>query len=363
MLELDLPWVPINRPKLSKIESVGKYIRRMDENHVYTNGGPLVKELEHRIAELLHISIDCVVSCSSATLAIEGAISSLGGVSHNVPDYTFAATGLAALNSKTQVKLVDIDFETLTLKSSTSASKSTDNPVPIFVAPFGVEIDAKVFDTHTTGIIDAAASLGQTIQKPLRIPAGWVAVFSLHATKVLGAGEGGIVVFGDERHAEEFRAFINFGYKEGRIGTIVGTNAKMPEVTAAYGLSAIDQISTEVYEWHLAQSIARSHLHSLDVEMFHSDEDVFQPYLIVRLKDESQSERVSQEFQRNHIQTRRWWSEPLHKMPAFQEIVGDGVNDYPNSDLASKTVLGLPMFRGLSEQQAIRIAEALERAL
>lgn len=363
MSERGLPWIHINRPTLATIHSVGKYIRRMDESHIYSNGGPLLKEFERRIGELLHLPSECVVACSSATLAIEGTVNGLGNAPLIIPDYTFAATGLATLNSTTQFQIVDIDFDTLTLNKFPLSSTGSNNSVPLFVAPFGTRIDIEVFGTSPRGIIDAAASLGQTIQNPVSIPEGWALIFSLHATKVLGAGEGGIAVFGDHRQAEEFRSFINFGYKDGKIGRTLGTNAKMSEVTAAYGLAALDEILNEEREWESSHSLARKHLQDLPVENFHSDLDVFQPYLIVRLSDKSEFDRVCECFERSRIQTRSWWADPLHKMPAFQKIIANSATQYPNADLASKTVLGLPMFRGLTEHQAVRISEALERAV
>lgn len=363
MPKTDFPRIPINRPTLATIHSVSKYILRMDESHIYSNRGPLLQEFEQRIADLLLIPAECVVACSSATLAIEGVIASVGGSSHILPDYTFAATGLATINAKTRFQLSDIDFETLTLRKEGLSSKGSDHPVPIFVAPFGAKIDIEFFDTSPIGIIDAAASLGQTIQNPIKIPSGWGVVFSLHATKVLGAGEGGVAVFGDNSQAEDFRSYINFGYRDGRIGRTTGTNGKMSEITAAYALAALDNLLVEEAEWKTAHSIARAKLKSLPVKTFHSENDLFQPYLIIRLENESQFDRVTKEFERNNIETRSWWAEPLHKMPAFQKTASGSTIEFPITNLAAKTVLGLPMFRGLSSDNVIRISNSLENAL
>ena len=102
-------------------------------------------------------------------------------------------------------------------------------------------------------IIDGAASLG-SIETLKNLPETSNLVFSLHATKYLGSGEGGLVVTGTKEIADELRSWSNFGFQGSRQSMTQGTNAKMSEIQAAgsiitylrrYSLSSILGIVTD----------------------------------------------------------------------------------------------------------------------
>lgn len=46
-------WVTVYRPQLPSAESIVPYIRRADAARFYANRGPLVRELEDRLAEAI----------------------------------------------------------------------------------------------------------------------------------------------------------------------------------------------------------------------------------------------------------------------------------------------------------------------
>ena len=59
-------------------------------------------------------------------------------------------------------------------------------------------------------------------------------VLSLHATKTLGAGEGGALLTHDAQVAQRMRCLINFGYDiESGLVVARGTNAKLESTLAA----------------------------------------------------------------------------------------------------------------------------------
>src|SRR5262249_48155902 len=90
-------------------------------------------------------------------------------------------------------------------------------------------------------IIDAAAALGG------RLPGGaWAGhqgemeVFSLHATKVFGVGEGGLILTRPE-HVAALRRVLNFGFERGE-AVVAGLNGKCSEFHAAVGLAVANHI-------------------------------------------------------------------------------------------------------------------------
>jgi dTDP-4-amino-4,6-dideoxygalactose transaminase len=64
---------------------------------------------------------------------------------------------------------------------------------------------------------------------------------SLHATKVLGIGEGGAVLSSDPALIERIIAMTGFGYRcAGRVAELRGGNYRISEYAAAVGLAALE---------------------------------------------------------------------------------------------------------------------------
>ena len=85
----------------------------------------------------------------------------------------------------------------------------------------------------------AAASLTAVGTQPLAV--------SLHATKVLGIGEGGAVVSTDAALIERITAMSGFGFLgETRESTLRGGNYRISEYAAAVGLAALAELEDKI---------------------------------------------------------------------------------------------------------------------
>lgn len=346
-------FIPVMKPKLPTIKMVEIYLKTLDTNKIYTNRGPLLKQLELRFADLLKVKEENLVICSSATLAIQG-ISYLANVSEfHVPSYTFSASGLAIHNSGKNLILDDISYGTWQI-NHTELKPSTNEGV-LTVYPFGSNLEITDYQNFETVIYDAAASLGSQNLDLSKLKQNHAIVFSLHATKVLGIGEGGLIVFGDPKKASEFRSWINFGFSGSRDSKILGTNAKMSEMQAAYGHAVLDNWEIEKQEWLIARKKANQ-VESDFPELFnHNLEMDVSPYWLSYSNPELKVEIVKT-FKKLNIETRDWWSRGLHNMPAFSKY-----NDKPFliTEKVADSSIGLPFFRDMKDSDFDKIHEAL----
>jgi len=350
--------IPVMKPLIPDFLKVQEYLRQMDSSGIYSNWGPKIKELEKRIA--LHVKIDPekVVACSSATIGIQGAIAQLPVSTVIAPAFTFPASNLAVQNSAKKLQLHDVDRDTWALNLNDFQNGIETGYLK--VVPFGGEIDL-TDGTHLENlVIDAAASLGSFPIDLENLPSTWAVVFSLHATKVLGIGEGGAVVFGDIKKAQKFRAWINFGFYGSRDSNQTGTNGKLSEIAACYGLAAFDNWENERSEWKSVQDVSR------DIDLKFGTSSILRknqgvsPYWITSFKDQEVTNHVIKLFAENRIETRKWWSSGCHKMSIFQD---NCVGSYENTDWISSTTLGLPFWRHMPAEDFRRISDLLEDAL
>ena len=341
------------------MDQVAPFLDQMEESGIYSNFGPLVQRLEAEYASRFNVGLEQVVSVSSATLGLEGAIRTTGVATWMVPDFTFPATGLAVLGAGRELVLVDVDEQTWELPDSIVSDVGSEIGA-IAVMAFGAPIDLNRWHGTQTLIIDAAASLGSSNLDLASLPNSWSVVFSLHATKVLPAGEGGIVIFGDAERARLFRAWSNFGFRGERVSTINGTNAKMSEIHAAYGLASLRDWEREKREWLEPLKHARIISQQLNLRMSRQDQSGVHPYWVVNFGNADRAQAITRALDFENFGYRFWWPS-LHTMPAFRGISQHG--DLQTSRSLSASVLGLPMYRGLATSHLNQLAEILNSEL
>lgn len=229
-------------PDMPTADELLPYLRKIDETKIYSNRGPLVRELEDRLG--FQIGADAV-TVSNATIGLETVIRALRlprGSNILVPALTFVASAQAIWNTHMRPVFCDVDPNTwqMTPETALAGEGGAGFRAAMPVATFGDEVPTQPWaafsDAHLVPVvIDAAgAILSQPVSRHPRL----TTVFSLHATKAIGAGEGGAVAAFDNYILERVRSMSSFGHW--------GTNAKMSEYSAAVALASISRIPSKL---------------------------------------------------------------------------------------------------------------------
>jgi len=194
------------------------------------------------------VGVPYAVSVSSGTSGLEAALLAVGvrpGDHVIVPAVTFTASALAVHTIGANAVFVDVDPETGLLDVDALRKVQTSRPAAIVV----VDIDGRLPDYREIAsldpgvpiIEDACPSLGSYRDGAQAGQFGAISVFSLNHTKMVGAGEGGLVTTRSKALAERVRSLRNFGEDraalsdEGRrISFEVGRNWKLSELPAAF---------------------------------------------------------------------------------------------------------------------------------
>jgi dTDP-4-amino-4,6-dideoxygalactose transaminase len=344
--------VPVMLPRAPRARAVLERLEQIDACRWYSNLGPQEQELRRRFGERLHVDPDQIATVANATLGLTGAVVVLGGHRWLVPTFTFAATPASILAAGAELVLGDIDPDTWILRPG----GEVDGYMP--VAPFGKAPDILPWGGRGRVVHDAAASLGEALDLST-LPSGQAVVFSLHATKVLGAGEGGVVVFGDVTDCARFRSWTNFGFAGTREAQLAGINAKMSEIQCAYVHAALDGWEQERAEWAEARERVERMAAAVGVEMLRGGDGI-NPYAIAVLRDAETTRRVESTLARHGVGTKRWWSMGCHQMPAYAHLTE---STFPVTDDIAGRTLGLPLYRGMSDEDVETVRNALEDAL
>jgi dTDP-4-amino-4,6-dideoxygalactose transaminase len=347
--------IPVMKPKLPDSKNLAPWLAKIDSSNTYSNFGPLTWELRVAYSKYLGVDASRIIPLSNATLALQGVLEIANRSNWILPDYTFAATGHAAVATSRDVFFADVNLEDFQLDIPTSIELSDFGVIPVM--PFGAPIDFTNWEKYPSVVIDAAASLGSTPPNFELMPENTAVVYSLHATKVLGAGEGAIVVLQNEDLANQLRAWSNFGFDGTRVSSIKSTNAKMSEFTAAVALASLEGLITEESEWADALNL----ISQLDIPSRYrtvvDGYSGFRPYWIIQARNLEERRRLEHFLKSGGVETRSWWASPLSEMPAFSRINKLGEN--LNSKLLSETHLGLPIWRGISQSEMSLIEKLL----
>lgn len=359
--------LPVARPRLPTADAVLPYLQRIDDSRTYSNFGPLVTELEARLAQRLHVAPDTVVTVTNATLGLTLALQTVVGEAAGyclMPAWTFVATAHAVSAAGLTPFLVDVDDASwaLTPEIARDALARIDGRVVAVmpVAPFGSPIDTAAWDRFTaeTGIpvvIDAAAG-----HDGVRVGDAPVVV-SLHATKILGAGEGGYVAC---RRAETIFAIkrrSNFGFHGNRDAQSIATNAKMSEYHAAVGLAAMDRYLLDIAAFAAVAAQYRQQLpRRVRIDLQPGFGTHWRGSVCVARFFGMDRDRIADRLDDMGIGTRAWWGGGVHTQTAFKDLPRLPL---PVTERLAQETLGLPYSVDLAESDVARVCAAIENAL
>ncbi|ALA24594.1 hypothetical protein AVI51_00830 [Piscirickettsia salmonis] len=244
--------IPLFIPEIVGFDKLAPYLKQIDKNQWYSNRGPLVCDFETRIAAHFNYPQGGVATCASGTLGLISTLLALElprGSKCVMPAWTFIGT-MAAINAAgLEPVLADVELDSWALDvNEVKKCVEVDKEISavIVVCPFGKMIDIALWEDFSKRyniavIIDGAACFDsfKQVGKKTKLPF----IISLHATKVFGIGEGGLVFSENTDLINKVKKITNFGIDEQRQVPVVGINGKMSEYHAAVGHALLD-------EWH-----------------------------------------------------------------------------------------------------------------
>lgn len=246
---MNKPSFPFIVPDLPQTSSWTSIYESAFATRIYSNFGPLSRQLELKLADRYAHDGYGAVACSSATLGLVAVLMEEfePGQAIAFPNFTFAATYQAIRMAGLVPVPVDISDQTLEMSvdSLAQAAQRTKVDGVMAVRPFGLVRDQSELVSYCRSnrlplVLDSAAALGGAHLPRFGSAAGEVEVFSLHATKTFAIGEGGVILAPLGR-LDSIRKRLNFGFESDRTYSR-GTNGKMDELHAALALAQLDRI-------------------------------------------------------------------------------------------------------------------------
>lgn len=353
----------VTKSFLPPIEEYNAMVAKIWETAWLTNAGPLVHQLETRLAKQL--GVKHVLFMSNGTIAIQIALRALGihgdGEVITTP-FSYVATTSSILWEHAKPVFADVDPTTLCLDPKAVEKLITPNTKAIMpVHVYGVPCDVKGFDAlskkyNIPVIYDAAHAFGTLVDGKSVLNYGTLSTLSFHATKLFHTGEGGAIVTNDDEIVKKISLLRSFGHV-GDEHFVLGVNGKNSEFHAAMGLVNLEHIDdilasrksiTALYDDALRPLIEAGRLQRPVVA---DGVDYNSSYYPVVFESEEIMQAVNTYLQENNIIPRRYFFPSLNTLPY---VNGESC---PISESASARVLCLPIYYQLPPEDVKRIAE------
>ncbi|MDD2731831.1 MAG: aminotransferase class I/II-fold pyridoxal phosphate-dependent enzyme [Candidatus Pacebacteria bacterium] len=315
-----------------------------------------------------YIGREFALATSSGTAALHLALLSLEvGENDEVvcPSYTCAAI-LNALNYvKAKAILIDCNFNVknndFNLLFDDLKNKITKNCKAVIVPHafgFPAQID-KIISLGIPVIEDATQSLGGSLDNKKLGSFGEVSVFSFHQSKMMTTGEGGMLLTDSEdlfKKAEflcNYEATLVSQRTELKPKYSIQYNYMMNPLGALLGLSQLRQLDDFIEKRRRIAEIYTNELKNKVLAPIEFNNNVFWRYII-----ETENPKAAIEKAKDYeIELGRG------VYPALHQLIGINPLDFPNTEKALSSLMALPIYPSLKEQEIDYLLKALKKIL
>jgi len=345
--------IPIAKPIIGR--DVRKAVNKVLRSGNLTQG-PEVAAFEREFSQFAN-ERECV-AVNSGTSALHLALLSLGigaGDEVIIPSFTFAATANSVALTGAKPVFVDIDIKTYNIdpnliENAITPSTKAIQVVHLYGLPADMTKIVEIANQNNLLIIeDAAQAHNASVNGQPVGTFGDAAAFSFYPTKNMTSGEGGMIVFKSKDAARVARLYRNQGMEKRYQNEIVGFNLRMTDIHASIGRTQLKHL----LKWSKKRqdnAMALSNQLENVVTPFTPTgfTHVFHQYTIrVPKNRDTFADSLSNAGIGNSV----YYPTQVHKLPSFNFPIS-----LPQTQLATETVLSLPVHPSLSKKELRRVA-------
>ena len=392
LMEVEAPtreqFLPFALPSIGE-EEIAEVVDTLRSGWVTT--GPKVKRFESEFSA--YTSAPHSIAVNSCTAGLHTALAALGigpGDEVILPTFTFCATANVVVHLGARPVLVDIgaDFQISPEAIELAITSRTRAIMPVHYAGQACDLDAIYAIAASRDLIiveDAAHAIGATYHD-MKIGSDGLAAdainlrrataFSFYANKNMTTGEGGMITTANEDLAQEMRVLLLHGMSKDAwkrytnsgswFYEVVSAGYKnnMTDIAAALGIHQLQRLDGFI---ELRKRYARMYdeafagLDVLETPIKHSDRNHVYHLYAVRLNLDrltiDRSEFI-EELKELKIGTSVHFI-PVHLHPFYRERFGYQRGDLPQAEAIYDSVLSLPLYPNMSEQDVRDVIEAV----
>lgn len=371
--------IPITKPYFTRKEEqlVSKVIKSG-----WVAQGPIVGKFERLFCEFISTSFSCATN--SCTTALHLSLVAAGIKEKDeviLPSFTHPATINVVLYLNAKPVLVDIDLKTYNIdvnqiKKKISSKTKAIIPVHLFGLPANLKEICKIAKKHRLVVIeDAACAIGAEYDGKKIGSFDSLACFSFHPRKIITTGEGGMITTNNQGVYNLLRILRSHGsnisdliyHKTKRIifpeFVRLGFNYRMTDIQAAIGVAQMEKLPEIIKKRRQVAKYYNEKLANIDFIVLPYEpkgyKHVYQTY-VIRIKENSKLNRdkIMYKLMKKGISTRKG-TNAIHNEYYYKKRFNYSSKEFPNSLIADKTTIALPLFHTMTKEEQNYIVKTL----
>ena len=331
----------------------------------FVTTGELVAKFEQEFAS--YCETKYCIGVSSGTAALFLSLKALGikeGDEVIVPSHTFIATAMAVSHCGAKPIFVDVDSNTWNITwehIQTKISNKTKAIIAVHIYGNPVDISEIVKNAHDLSIPvieDACQAHGAVYQGKKVGALADISCFSFYPSKNMGAlGEGGAICTDREDLTQQIRKLRNYGRSDKYLHDFVGYNLRLQAMQAGFLSVKLAHLDAWNQERRRLVSLYKLLLKDTDYKFQEIPTNAVPVYHLCVIQC-TNKEAVIQAFNENEIGYGIHYPLACHQQPAYPE---DYNLKLSVSEQLAKSVISLPLFVGLKDEQVKQVCEVLVR--
>lgn len=347
----------VTQPHLPPLEEFFPYLEKIWDNKILTNNGPMHQALEKALAE--YLQVNHVALFNNGTNALFTALQALelSGEVITTP-FSFVATTHSIVWNKLKPVFVDIDPTTLNLDPSKIEAAINEHtsaimPVHCYGNPCDTDaINALAEKYNLKVLYDAAHAFAVKDDGGSVLRHGDLSVLSFHATKVFNTFEGGAIICHTDCMKKKIDQLKNFGIINELEVNCVGSNGKMSEINAAFGLLQLKHIDTAInlrkkVDSHYREKLLR--VKGIELPSVTQTASNYSYFPILVSPDYPLTrDELYQKLKENNIIARKYFYPLISEFSVYKNDIKLNAANIPAAKYRAEQVLCLPIYPDLS---------------
>ena len=357
-----------------------KYVKQAIGSHKICGDGGFTKKCSEWMENKFNAKkVLLTTSCSSA-LEMAALLSDIKpGDEVIMPAYTFVSTANAFVLRGAKIVFVDIRPDTMNIDETQIESAITEKTkaiVPVHYAGVGCEMDTimKIAKEHNLIVVeDAAQGVMAKYKDKFLGTIGDIGCYSFHETKNYSMGEGGAIVFKDNKYTELAEIIREKGtnrsqFFRGQIDKYTwveyGSSYLPSDINAAY-LWAELEMADEINE----NRLSTWHFYNDNLKELEDKGVIQRPFVpkecthnahmyYIKVKDLEERTKLIKYLKENGVEAVFHYV-PLHTAPAGQKY-GRFYGEDKYTTKESERLMRLPMYYGLKQEDKEKVVEVIK---
>jgi perosamine synthetase len=348
--------------------------------------GPKVEEFEEAFAAW--VGARHAVSFSSGTAALHGT-SFAAGLGPNdeaiTSPLTFCATANCVLYQGARPVFADTTLDTLNLNPEEVARRLSTRTKAIFPVDYAghpADLDCILELASQRGSVvieDACHALGAEYKGRRVGVQSHMSVFSMHPVKQITTGEGGMVTTDNPKLAAKLKIFRNHGITSGARERSaqgqwyyemvhLGYNYRLDDIACALGLSQLKRLDANLARRRAIAARYNAAFKNMPAVLCPSVRpEVIPAWHLYPIRLQLERLRAGRADIFRALRAENLGVSvhyvPVHLHPYYQKLFGHKPGDYPVTEAAYERLISLPLFHGMSDQDAGDVIQGVSKVL